>query len=357
MSKLCRNIIAERMLLYLNSKNELICRNNEGTAVIFENCRDFDAICEKNGCIHIAAVDSSGRLVYIKNIGNRWGKGEIADERGMDNVFVLFESGVVDVFYINGKELFCLRVDDELCKPKLLDAVSVAAMPFVASDGVYYLNEKEELCKNGKVIYVGQQITEIFAKEGNLCIKDGNELKFLSEKDDFVPKILTRKHGNGAGTPIITNCGADLLLRWIDRDTVYFAKKKDNIWQRLEEQQVSGGELKIYKFIENGNCVYDVGYGIGGNHFRIGGKEPVFKGDIPKKSEGAKQGGQERNLKDEFQNMMRMEEILQQIKNIHKKIAEIDGKIEKMNSLKVMKRQREKYGRIGKSNLLNLHKK
>ena len=356
MAGFCKNIICDDRLFTVNLKNELVCISRNGEELLMNNCCDFDAVSDAMGCVHIAASETEGKLVYIRNKGERWGKGIVASDICTENIFVVSDKKDVKIFYSRDGLLCCRTIDAEIHNEQILDKISDSSNVFVTEDTVFYVNTDGELMKNGTKIYDGKGVVMIFAKGKEICFKDKDGVKIIDTEKGHLPKSLTRKHGEGAECPVLVHNGTDSKLHWIDGKTVFSAKRSNEIWQRLETESAENVEkVMVCKFCNDKMCEYDIGFLKNGEVYRWGEKE---KRDENKVVEANRYfHNSERNLKAEFESMMKMEEILGEIKNIHKKITEINekmGRIQKINTVNLgVKRQKD----MKKSNLLKMYKK
>lgn len=256
MAKICENIICGEKYFFINKKNELVCRSNNHTEEIMTGCCDFDAVVEDE-CIHIAAAEKSGNLVYIINSKGHWGRGVAASGKVAENLFIQREQGVTVVYYVCGDGFYKICVGAADGQPVLLDKILYRAMPFVCGKRVYYINKEEMLCTNERQeICAGGDITHIFATTEYLCVKNKNRLELISTSDFDNKQSLTRRHGGSAQCPVIVSAGDSEILCWCDGDNVFFSKRTDGIWHSLETNTVQNAERPgIYKF----DGKYDLG--------------------------------------------------------------------------------------------------
>ena len=148
MAKFCENIICGGKYFFINGQSELVCRSKNKEEQIMTGCSDFDAVAEK-GCIHIAAADKSGNLLYIINNNEHWGRGIAASGAAAENLFIQTEQGNTTVFYVSGGGLYKIGLNTDAMQQILLDEIHYGAMPFVCQNTVYYINKEEKLCTNG----------------------------------------------------------------------------------------------------------------------------------------------------------------------------------------------------------------
>ncbi len=330
MANFCADIVCGNKYLYKSDRSELVCRVGRDEEQIMQDCDDFDAVMDENGDIHIGTIDTKGNLIYIKNHAQRWGRGVIAENAAAENVFIVLENEKVNFYYVNENYLCCLIVDNEVHSPERIDKVFNPSMIFASENDIYYVNEKSGVMKNAEEIYSGRNIKHLFAAGSQVCIKDGDELKLIDTANNNEAKSLTRRHGRNAGCPIVAVDEEFVMLCWMDEGKVYSAKKNGTIWQRLEEESTDGFEkVTIFKFSEHHKSGYVLGCvergmvkGWGENSDNFQSMEIVNA--QPDKNENS------RNLMEEFHNRLNLEILLGEIRSMHKKILEMDKKIEKI---------------------------
>ena len=323
MAKICNNVVCGDKLICKTLKGELICKTKKGTEMIMKACIDFDAAVDKQGSIHISAVDDDGNMIYIKNASERWGKGIISPNALADNIFVFLKNEGIIVFYTSNNCLWSQVVDNEIHSPREHDKISPSAVPFVTYDAAYYINKNGNLCKNGEEIYRGKEIKHIFASDKGVCFKERDGLKFVNTEDLSISQSLTRRHGKNAECPILVPEERGQILYWIDGSSVFSSVKKGETWQRLEEKSSEGFEnIGIYKFCTPEADMYDIGYMKNNEAYRWG---KICQDGLKVKSEKCNTA---ESIKEDFGHQLKMELLLAEIKKIHKKIMDIDGKIE-----------------------------
>ncbi len=256
MAKFCKDIICGEKYIFITQQNELACQSKNLTEVLMPICYDFDAV-EDGDCVHIAAADKSGNLIYIINNNGHWGRGIAAQEIKPQNIFICCEQGKAQVYYINDSGLYKLYLDGDVLQPDLVDEILHYSMPFVCGNKVYYINKNEKLCTNDRTeICDGKNISHIFATSEYLCIKDRDRLDLISTSEISDKKSLTRRHEETAQCPLYV-CTEDVeTLCWYDENQVLFSRKENEKWCSLETITVQNAErLGIYKF----DGKYDLG--------------------------------------------------------------------------------------------------
>ena len=234
MSKICKNIICGEQYFFITKSNELICKTFEKAELLLEKCIDFDAVCDDDG-IHIAAVLDSGKVVYIRCVKSRWGMGDVSENFKAENLFIHTKNGEVRIFFVSEKKLFSQKLDTKINKAELIDEISSDALPFAVGETVFYVNREGKLCQSGAgEIYEGTDISYIFATEKEICIKDGDRLMLLSRADAGNQQILTRRHEKNAFCPVLAKTDEYQVLCWCDENEVFWAKRRDEKWQRIE---------------------------------------------------------------------------------------------------------------------------
>ncbi len=256
MAKICKNIICGEKYFFIAEQNELICRFENFSEQLLSWCYDFDATLI-DGCIHIAASDKEGNLLYMINNKGHWGRGIAAKGVKPENIFIYCEQGKTLIYYINSLGLYKVCIADGMSESTLIDEISCVAMPFVFEKKVYYINKKEALCTNdGVEICDGGNISHIFATNEYLCIKDGDRLDLISTSDFLDKKSLTRRHSRCAECPLYVKGGDVETLCWYNENKVFFSRKENEKWHGLETFTVDGAErFGIYKF----DGIYDLG--------------------------------------------------------------------------------------------------
>ncbi len=256
MAMICENIICSEKYFFKNSYGELICRSKNLSEQLMAWCCDFDVV-EENGCIHIAASDKEGNLVYIINNNGHWGRGIAAKGVKPENIFICCEGGEKLIYYVSDLKLYKICLDGDMAEPTLIDEILYYSMPFVCGNKVYYINKKEKLCRSdGEEICGGGNISHIFATNKYLCVKDDDRLDLISTEDFSDKKSLTRRHGRSAQCPLYVCTGDVETLCWHDENEVFFSRKKNGKWCGLETITVQNAErLGIYKF----DGKYDLG--------------------------------------------------------------------------------------------------
>lgn len=254
MAKFCKDIIWGKRYLFINGQNELISLFDDISEVLMTDCWDFDAV-KSDDCMHIAAADKSGNLVYIVNNNGHWGRGIAASNVEAENIFINKGEGNTEIVYVSGGGLYKICPDGK-DGAVLLDRILCNALPFVCGKAVYYINENEKLCTMNEEICEGREITHIFATGKYLCIKDGDRLDLINTSDFSDKTSLTRRHGRSAECPLYVHTGDVETLCWQDENMVFFSRKKGEKWCSLETFTVQNTErLGVYKF--DGN--YDLG--------------------------------------------------------------------------------------------------
>ena len=350
MAKICNNILLGNKHFFRNLKGELICNEKGSARIIMEKCIDFDGAV-KGEELHIAASDGE-KLVYILNIGDRWGKGILAEGLSAENLFICIGDKGATVHYVSGEELYRLDVEDKGALPVFVAQISTCAMPFAAGTDVYYINSEGMLCKNDREIRSGKEISFIFATGSRLCIKEGNRLLIADSGTPGDQKSLTKRHGRRAECPLVVNTREGEILCWKDGNLVLSSVRNSTGWQRLEEEQCRENErTEIFKFCEKNKHEYALG--------RIVSGQVTKWGEIPRENppEKAEELKAERNIKEEFHRQLQMEHILGGIREIHQRILELDGKIEKLNRAREKEVITKISKPVNKRNLYKVHKK
>lgn len=255
MAKFCKDIICGKKYFFITLQNELVCRTENLTEVLMPYCSDFDA-AEKDECIHIAAADNWGNLIYIINNKGHWGRGIAAGGVNPENIFIYCGQDNVLVYYVNNSGLYQIYLDGDVSGPVLVDEILYCPMPFVYENRVYYINKNKKLCVNKEEIGEGSEISHISATNEYLCIKDAGRLDLINTEGFFDKKSLTRRHSGSAQCPLYVCAGEGETLCWQDKNEVFFSRKVDEKWCALETFTPKNSErLGIYKF----DGKYDLG--------------------------------------------------------------------------------------------------
>ncbi len=248
MAEICKDIIWEKRYLFINGQNELISLIDDISEVLMTDCCDFDAV-KSDDCLHIAATDKSGNLVYIVNNNGHWGRGIAASNVAAENIFIIKGEDDTEIIYVSDGGLY------KICPSGhegavLLDRILCNALPFVCDRTVYYINDKQKLCAScGQEICSGANISHIFATTEYLCIKDKDRLDLINAREFSDKKSLTRRHGRSAKCPLYVRGGVGQTLCWYDGTQVYFSKNEGGIWRSLKTITMHNSErLGIYKF-------------------------------------------------------------------------------------------------------------
>ena len=256
MAKICKDIICGEKHFFITEQNELMCCFKNLSEQLMPCCSDFDATLVDE-CIHIAANDKEGNLLYMINHNGHWGKGVAAKGVKPENIFIYCEQDKTVIHYVNNSGLYKICIADGISESILMDEIFYETMPFVYKNKVYYINKKEKLCTNdGVEICDGKNISHIFATNKYLCVKDGDRLDLISTSDFSDKKSLTRRHGRSAECPLYVTTNNAETLCWHDEKEVFFSRKNNEKWCALETFNVQNAQrLGIYKF----NGIYDLG--------------------------------------------------------------------------------------------------
>ncbi len=249
MAKLCKHIFCNNKLFFLTEQKELICRASGTTEQILSPCTDFDVTTDKNGHIHIAAIDTKGNILYILNHSERWGKGKIVQAPNAENIFITPTEEGVTIFYVQNTQLFSSKITSDFTPPAVIAEISRKAMPFATSDDIYYLTTTDSLIRHSdKKSFCSGDINHIFVAGEWLCVRADGQVKIFSTAKNLPPEILTRRHSSKAQCPILTNTPDTQSLVWIDGDTV-FSTFRNISWQRLKSTKTDPDSITaIFKF-------------------------------------------------------------------------------------------------------------
>ena len=347
MAKFCNYVVCGNKLLTIN-QGALMCISDAKTEELMPSCVDLDAALDDDGGMHIAAVVDSGDLIYIRNVAERWGKGTVGRNIKAKNLFVFYRNHKTEIFYDYNGKLVKQAVGDEVYPVEEVAELSATAKFFVDTNDVYYVDSKGKLCcENGEIPASGE--VDFVVSAGNyFCFKDRDGLKYAETSNPNSLTNLTKKHGKTANCPIIT----ETALYWIDGSYMYYATKKEDGWQRLERVNIEDFYgLGIYKFCAKSSAKYEIAYLKNGVVCRWEGYEKLQeKSEPPKENRG-------RDIKKEFDNFFKMEQILEEIREIHRKISEIDKKIEYFKELKTKTVVTNIPKTIKRKDLLKINKK
>ncbi len=347
MAKFCNYVVCGSKLLTIQ-QGALMCISDAKTEELMPSCVDFDAVLDDRGGVHIVATDEAGDLIYIRNVSDRWGKGIVGRKIKAENIFVFYRNRKTEIFYAQDGNLVKQAVGDEVYSAEVIAELWTSTIFFADTDDVYYVNSKGKLCCGKGEIHTSGEVDFVFSAGGYFCFKDREGLKYAEALNPDSLTNLTKKHGKTAKCPIIT----ESALYWIDGSYLFYAPKKEGVWQRLERANIEDFDsLGIYKFCTEAMVKYEIGYQKSGTVCRWEDAEK------PQDDAESQRSDRVRNLKKEFDDFFRMEQILGEIREIHRRIAEIDKKIECFKELKTRTVVTNIPKSIKRKDLSKMHKK
>lgn len=390
MAKICQNIVLENggrgTFVSKNKKGEVMYRMLTGSKISEEtfqlgNAWEFDATVDKTGNIHIVMTEEKGDMIYMRGSENRWIKGLVKQNLWAENIFTFPKDGGVMVFYGCENVLYCQKIAEEIQDPVMIDETLDNGMFFVVQKEngdflVFYIDkEKRELGTrrflNASQIWQGfepitgdGEIEHVFATaygdEVLVCYKAMGEVRFLQIGEN-VQQSLTRRHAGEAQCPVIITSRDGVKLCWIHNDKVFSSERKpDNSkWQRLEKNGTEAlGQVEIFKFCGM-NTVYKLGF-LKNEHVGVWGEEqqtPQYQ--IVKKPDENRTNirEEERKIREEFISITKTEEMFEEIRAIHKKIEEMNGKIDKIKRFAIISSNKNAVQKLTKTNLAKINKK